>query len=552
MDAGCGGHADDARLRCARATAHHTRAEHQRAVTFAQTLAPLENTMRNTVRIALALAASALPLAAQTKGVVHGTRPAHMVIRNAMIVDGNGTPARGPVDIIIEGNTITQIVPADPVSLGRGGEARRPQADVVIDAAGKYVLPGLINAHTHMQSNRSGQSLDGFDYYMKLQLANGITTVREVGAESTKGSIDLREKSAKGEIVAPRILVYPMFFAESGRNVKTPEQAKAHVKEMKAAGVDGIKITGIDRDLMEAMEAEAHVQGLPVAHHAGVEETNAWDDIKFGTRSIEHWYGIPDAAIPDLRQHFPSGYNYNNETDRFRWAGRLWREADPKILDDVLSSMVKANVAWVPTLDIYEASRDLQRAQNQPWFKDLLHPSLANYFKPDPANHGSYFIGWSSTDEVYWKENYAIWMGALRDFERKGGTIGCGDDAGFIYQVYGFGLIREMELQQEAGFSPIKIIQHCTQNNARILGLDNKLGRIRAGYSADLIVVDGNPLEDIKVLYAGGTTAIRDGKEARTLGAEWIIKDGIPYNGPRLVSELRDIVAKAKAKAGSK
>ena len=92
------------------------------------------------------------------------------------------------------------------------------------------------------------------------------------------------------------------------------------------------------------------------------------------------------------------------------------------MLDSVLTSMVKANVAWVPTLDIYEASRDLQRAQNQPWFTDYLHPSLANYFKPDPANHGSYFIGWSSTDEVYWKENYRIWMAALRDFERKGGT----------------------------------------------------------------------------------------------------------------------------------
>jgi hypothetical protein len=298
---------------------------------------------------------------------------------------------------------------------------------------------------------------------------------------------------------------------------------------------------------MEAAYDEAHKQGLPTAHHIGVEETNAWDVVHFGGRSIVHWYGVPDAVIPDLRQHFPSNYNYLNETDRFRWGGRLWREADPRQLDSLLTSMVKANVTWVPTLDIYEASRDLQRAQNQPWFKDMLHPSLANYFKPDPANHGSYFIGWSSTDEVYWKENYSIWMAALRDFERKGGTIGCGDDAGFIYQMYGFGLIREMELHQEAGFSPIKIIQHCTGNNAHILGMEDKIGRVRAGFLADLIVVDGNPLEDIKVLYAGGTSAIRDGRETRTLGPEWIIKDGIPYNGPRLVSEIKEIVAKATA-----
>ena len=502
--------------------------------------------MTRLTRAALLLAVAAFPLAAQTKGVTHGTRPARLVIRNAMIVDGNGTPARGPVDIVIDGNTITQIVNLDPVALNRG-QARRPQGDIQIDATGRTVLPGLINSHVHMQSNRSGQSMGGFDYFMKLQLANGITTVREVGAENNKGAVDLREKSAKAEIVAPRILVYPQFASEEGRNVTTPALAREHIRRLKALGADGVKFGGIDRDLMEAAYDEAHKVGLPTAHHIGVEETSAWDEVKFGGRSIEHWYGIPDAAIPDLRQHFPSNYNYLNETDRFRWAGRLWREADPKILDSLLTAMVKANVTWVPTLDIYEASRDLQRAQNQPWFKDMLHPSLANYFKPDPANHGSYFIGWSSTDEVYWKENYALWMGALRNFERKGGIIGCGDDAGFIYEVYGYGLVREMELHQEAGFNPIKIIQHCTGNNAKILGMETKIGRIRAGFLADLIVVDGNPLEDIKVLYAGGTSAIRDGKEVKTLGPEWIIKDGIPYNGPRLVSEIKDIVAKAKA-----
>ena len=86
--------------------------------------------------------------------------------------------------------------------------------------------------------------------------------------------------------------------------------------------------------------------------------------------------------------------------------------------------MVAANVAWDPTLDIYEASRDLQRAQTQPWFAEYLHPTLEEYFRPNPANHGSYFIGWSSTDEAFWKENYRIWMAALREFERRGGMIG--------------------------------------------------------------------------------------------------------------------------------
>jgi hypothetical protein len=502
--------------------------------------------MRVAIRAAL-LSLSAGLLLAQTpspsSGVTHGTRVRRLAIRNATVIDGNGTPARGPIDIIVEGNRIAEVIPLDPVAL-RAGRVKRPPADAEIDATGKYVLPGLINAHAHMQSQRSGQSMQGFDYNNKIWLANGITTVREVGAENDSISIVQRGRSQRGEIVAPRMFIYP-FFDQGGR-IQTPADARLRVQTLKRIGADGIKITGIQRDLMEAMEDEAKKLGMRVAHHVGVEETNAWDDIRLGTTSIEHWYGIPDAAIPDLRQRFPSDYNYLDETDRFRWAGRLWREADPKILDSVLTSMAKANVAWVPTLDIYEASRDLQRAQTQPWFADYLHPSLANYFKPDPANHGSYFIGWSSTDEVYWKENYRLWMAALRTFERKGGTIGCGDDAGFIYQVYGFGLIREMELHAEAGFNPLQIIQHCTGNNAKILGEESRLGRVRVGWLADLVIVDGNPLEDIKVLYAGGTSALRDGKEVRTLGSEWIIKDGIPYNGPQLLREVKAIVDAAK------
>jgi hypothetical protein len=303
---------------------------------------------------------------------------------------------------------------------------------------------------------------------------------------------------------------------------------------------------------MEAMEDEAHKLGLRVAHHAAVEETNAWDDVKFGTTSIEHWYGIPDAAFPDHTQDFPSDFNYSNETHRFRWAGRIWREADPVILDSLFRAMIKANVSWVPTLDIYEASRDLTRAQNQPWFKDYLHPTLEEYFKPNPSNHGSYFVGWSSTDEAYWKENYRIWMKELRRFEELGGTIGVGDDAGFIYQMYGFGLIRELELHQEAGFNPLKIIQHATGNNAKILGKENEIGRIRPGFLADIIVVNGNPLEDLKVLYPTGTEMVVNGKIVHTGGVEWTIKDGIPYNGPTLMKEVREMVAKARAERATK
>ena len=137
-------------------------------------------------------------------------------------------------------------------------------------------------------------------------------------------------------------------------------------------------------------------------------------------------------------------------------------------------------------------------------------------------------------------------MAALRRFERMGGTIGVGDDAGFIYQMYGFGLIRELELHQEAGFNTIKVIQHATGNNAKILGKENEIGRIRPGFRADLIVVNGNPLENLKVLYPTGVDEIKDGLPVRTGGIEWTIKDGIPYHGPTLMRDVKDIVTRAR------
>src|SRR5262249_2587197 len=210
---------------------------------------------------------------------VHGVRPARLIIRNATVVDGNGTPAKGPFDIVVEGGMITQMIPLDAVAAGRNPASRRARADAntaEIDATGKYVLPGLINAHAHLQDERAGTP-QPIAYELKIWLASGITTIRDVGSPTTK-ALAWRDSSAKGTIAAPRILVYPQF----GRPTNA-DSARARVRSLKAQGVDGIKLLGIDRDIMQAMEDEAHKEGMRIAHHVGVEETNAWDDIHFGT-----------------------------------------------------------------------------------------------------------------------------------------------------------------------------------------------------------------------------------------------------------------------------
>jgi adenine deaminase len=173
---------------------------------------------------------------------------------------------------------------------------------------------------------------------------------------------------------------------------------------------------------------------------------------------------------------------------------------------------------------------------------------VEEFFIPNPEHHGSFQWNWTTTDEVFWRENYQIWMRAVRDFSDMGGIVGVGEDAGYIYVLYGFGLIRELELHQEAGFHPIDVIQHATGNNARILGMEDKLGRIKAGYLADLILVDGNPLENFKLLYPTGVMDLKDGKIVYRGGVQWTIKDGFVYHAPTLLEDLKLIVRKAKEK----
>lgn len=484
---------------------------------------------------AVTFAWSVLP--AQT-APTHGVRAQRLAIRGAIVIEGNGTPAEGPKDIIIEGNRITQIVSINPDAI-RNGTARRPQADVEIDAAGKYVMPGLINAHGHVQDERGGIA-QPLEYQLKLWLGMGITMVRDVSSQTEK-TLKLKAESQAGQVMAPRFLVYARYSPPN-----TAEQARQRVRDLKAIGADGLKLFGMDRDIYVAVLDEAHKQGLGVAQHMAVDETNALDAAANGLTSLEHWYGVPDAALPDGVQHFPSNFNYSDEGMRFRYAGRLWREADPDMLQKVLKAMVDGGVAWDPTFEIYEASRDLQRAETQPWYAEYLHPTLEKYFRPNPSNHGSYFANWSSTDEAFWKENYQIWFKAVRDFERMGGVVGVGEDAGFIYQIYGFGLIRELELQQEAGFPTLTVLKHATVNNAAILQQADSLGRVRPGYLADLVVLNGNPLEDLKVFYPPRA----DAAAGPGSGVAWTIKDGIPYDAQRLLREVRDLVRKARGGAG--
>ncbi|MFB3852780.1 MAG: amidohydrolase family protein [Vicinamibacterales bacterium] len=482
----------------------------------------------------------------------HAKAVARLLIRNAMVIYGNAKPAFGPVDILVQDGLIARV-----------GNIRTPDPppDAVIDATGKYVMPGIVNGHMHLQDERGGIP-QPIQYEMNLYLAAGATTIRDVGADWQKAQ-KWRAASAAHTMVAPRILLYERIWTAKG--TATAQQVREGVRYAKEQGVDGLKMSGMDRDLLEAVLDEARIQGLRSATHIAVDETTAKDFAELGVTSIEHFYGVADAALDGI-QDFPPEHNASNEIHRFGRAGELYiqKNLDREKLSAVLDLMVRNKVFWCPTLSIYIASRDVIRAQNLPWYKDYLHPTMEEYFKPDMQHHGSYFLGWTNTQEVRWRRTFRVWMDTLVEFARKGGLITVGDDAGFIYSLYGFGQVHEMELLEEAGFHPLEVIEMATVNGAKMIGMEDRLGRVRQGYIADLLVVNGNPLENLRLLNPYGTdimtydgkpvnnySAVAPGdpkvKAARGGGIEWTIKDGIPYHVPTLMKEVKDMVAKARA-----
>jgi hypothetical protein len=266
---------------------------------------------------------------------------------------------------------------------------------------------------------------------------------------------------------------------------------------------------------------------------------------------MEHWYGLPEALFDDRTvQDYPLDYNYQNEQHRFAQAGKLWEQcAEPgspkwnKVMDELLD----IDFTIDPTFNIYEASRDLHRNRRLEWHEVYTLPSLWRFYAPSKISHGSYWHFWGTEEEVGWKKNYQKWMRFVNDYKNKGGRVTAGSDSGFIYQLYGFGYIRELELLREAGFHPIEVIRAATLSGAEALGMDNEIGTIEIGKKADLVLIEENPLQNLKVLYGTGAIKLSEENEViRVGGVKYTIKDGIVYDAKKLLADVRKMVRDAK------
>jgi len=485
-----------------------------------------------------------------------------LAIRGAMLIDGTGAPARGPVDIIVEGNKITAIRAAGTPGLPLRSN-RPPKADYEVDAAGMYVLPGFVDLHVH--AGGAPKNADA-EYAYKLWMAHGVTTVRGVPLAGNALTVSEKARSVKNEIVAPRIFNYQR--AGTGWDkgpVEDPQKAREWVRWAAANGVDGLKLGSWPPDIMAALLDEGKKVGFGSTAHldqGGVAQMNAIEAARLGLGTVTHFYGHFESLLENyVVQPYPVDHNMNDEYMRFGQVARLWDKIHAPGSPEwkaYLQEHLKLGTVFDPTLTIYSAGRDVMRFRNAEWHDKYTLPSLMDFYAPGRTNHGAYWYDWTTEDEVAWRNFYQVWFKLINDYKKMGGRVTTGSDSGFIYQTYGFGYINELEMLQEAGFHPLEVIQSATMNGALTLAEPQhksiEFGIVRPGLLADMVVIDQNPLQNFKVLYGTGAVRLNDGtgKAERVGGIKYTIKDGIVYDAKQLLADVAAMVEKQKRERAAK
>ena len=215
-----------------------------------------------------------------------------LILRGVTVINGEGAPPVGPVDIIIEGDRIRDMrnVGYPGVPIEEDGRPEAEPGDRVLDLEGYYVLPGFVDLHAHFGGDAQGVPAE---YAAKLWLAHGITTIREAGSFNGPDWVKAHQKrSERNEIAAPRIVPYTGFGMDSEKPVITPAQARDWVQQAARQGAAGIKFFGAEPAVMKAALEEAKKQGLgSMMHHAqlNVAHWNVLDSARAGLGTMEHF-----------------------------------------------------------------------------------------------------------------------------------------------------------------------------------------------------------------------------------------------------------------------
>ncbi len=389
--------------------------------------------------------------------------------------------------VIVKNGSITEIGPANKVKV--------PKDAVKIDGAGKYLVPGLVDMHTHLLS-------DGHEYpdsiaedELKVMVANGVTTIRFM--IGTPEQLILRAKAAKGEIAAPTIFSASPHLTgrEQGNNfvVRTEEEARDAVRKSKAAGYDFIKVTTfIPAPVYEAAIDEAAKQGIRVVGHADREYVTAPRAWK-AKQQIEHLDGYMEQI---LRDDAPMK---GSVSDLYMSNPKNWESID--FIDEakipiVAKRSVAANPFSNPTQHFFKNTFALPRSEES----IRAQPDFRFY----PKSVQDQWLNWYKRASVINQvslERKTKWIDArnklIKAIHDAGGKIMAGSDTPEFLWLYGFAMHHELKALSETGIGNYAALAAGTRNPHEFLGTLNKAGTVEKGKRADLMLLNANPLEKI-------------------------------------------------------
>jgi imidazolonepropionase-like amidohydrolase len=441
-----------------------------------------------------------------------------VVLEHVNVIDGTGAPAAADQTIVIQNGVIREIGPAASVSVPAGARA--------LDLTGRSVIPGLVGMHDHMfYPTASGvgpvegapalYGEMGFSF-PRLYLAGGVTSIRTTGSLEPYTDLALKKMIDTGKMPGPKIHITGPYLEGVGsftpqlHELSGPDDAVRLVNYWIDEGATSFKAyMHITRAELGAAIKAAHARGVKVTGHlCSVGFTEA---AELGIDDLEHGVVVdqefnpnkqPDVCPPDADRH-PSIENVDVESDA---------------VQAVIRKLVQHHVAVTSTLVIFETF-----AANRPPLQDRVLQAMSLPSRADYLAVRTKIAESDSNGEKLLKKE----MQFEHDFVKAGGLLLSGEDpTGYGGALAGFGDQRQTELLVEAGFTPLEAIRIATQNGAEFLGEADRIGTLKAGKQADIVVVKGDPSQKIADLE----------------NVELVFKDGIGYDSEKLIHSVQGAV----------
>ncbi len=414
-----------------------------------------------------------------------------LVFTHVTVIDATGAPAKPDMTVVVSGDRIE--------ALGKTGILTVPQNAQVVDATGKFLIPGLWDMHIHPWSGKN---------YLALFTANGITGVRLMWGEPVHHK--WRQEISAGRLIGPRMVIASRgvdgshFFISESIIASGEDEGRQVVTNVKKMGADLVKVYhDIPRDAYFAIADEAKKQGIPFAGHVPV-LVSAAEASDAGQQSIEHcsfvWLACSTEGEEELKRKvkkiwatwvaLPTSLPHARAHVKF-WSDITYSE---KKAAELFARLAK-NDTWVcPTLMGWHSLSfcDEEHFANDPLLK-YISLSTKDYWKNDV------YVAWATgegrADYRKLREKQLAIVGAM---QRAGvGLLAGTDTTTAPYRFPGFGLHDELALFVQAGLSPMQALQTATYNAAKCLGKLDSMGTIEQGKIADLVLLDSNPLQDI-------------------------------------------------------